>query len=582
MFSKFAKSLRGKATNHGASGSARERLSPAFEHHEPANFAANGAHSSDEIVRQFQHERNSHMIGLIHRHQNDRESWEAWYFDAMIGEHHLQDFMAALQTVPPDGRLDIVLHSIGGFSLFVQQIARAIKAHKGETTVFIPHYAHHYATLIAIAADHIVMGPAASLSYVEPADPTLAQVVQQKGIRRVQDQTLIRLTMAKNFGRELRAFVGEMATGTATSGQTKVVTELTGGKRSPWDPLTATHAKKMGLPVSTDLPFEMYRLIQACRSAPSRDQGVKTVERVVSAKRASVMNAYDLEMCLAHGISLPPLGSNYDSRRLEAAHPQTHSDGDDEDDDDPHGVSLENCDITLRPLIAKMEAARHSRVVCIIHQNGMESSSVDTVTTEDILTAMQSINPDAPLDIILHTPGGYSYQAHQIALAVKAHRGRKTVFVPYFAMSGGTIIALAADEIVMAPHAILGPIDAQFPVFHLRRMVPSRAVIDLVDTKPKSRIHDELLELAIECKRGIVQDHKNAVELMRGTYSASTADKIAHTLNDGTLTHGYPVTLAAAKKLGLNVSGALPPEATAIVRAFRRNRFGKRSVVFCG
>jgi ClpP class serine protease len=577
MFSKLKQTLLGK-------GAARAPVheepfsGPAFDHHDPKNFASNGAYASDDIVRQFQHDRNSHAIGLIHRHQTDRESWEQWFFDAMIGEHHLQDFMAAISRVPPDARLDIILHSVGGFPLFVKQIARAIKAHKGETTIFIPHYAHHFATLIALAGNRVVMGPAATLSFIEPADGTLSQVIRQKGVKRAQDLTIMRLTMARNFGRELRAFVGEMIEGTAPA---KLVKELIGGKRAPWDPLTATDARKMGLNVSTDMPAELYRLLQACRAAPSRDQGVRTVERTISAKSASLMNATDLETCIMHGVTLPPLDPSERTMRPGTRAPQVSHDEDD-DAEDAHGVSLESCDITLRPLIAKMEQARGSRVVCIIHQAGMESNSVDTVTVEDVLTALQSTPADKPLDIILHTPGGYSYQAHQIALAVKAHHGRKTVFVPYFAMSGGTIISLAADEIVMAPHAVIGPIDSQFPVFHLRRMMPSRAVLDLVNTKPSSRINDELVELGIECKRSVPQDHKGAVGLMKGTYSQAVSDRVVHTLNDGTLTHGFPVTLSHARKLGLNVSGSLPPEATDIVRAYRRGRWGKRSVVFCG
>jgi hypothetical protein len=119
-------------------------------------------------------------------------------------------------------------------------------------------------------------------------------------------------------------------------------------------------------------------------------------------------------------------------------------------------------------------------------------------------------------------------------------------------------------------------------VFHLRRMMPSRAVLDLLAAKPSSRINDELVELGIECKRSVPQDHKGAVGLMKGTYSQAVADRVVHTLNDGTLTHGFPVTLSHARKLGLNVSGNLPPEATDIVRAYRRGRWGKRSVVFCG
>ena len=389
----------------------------------------------------------------------------------------------------------------------------------------------------------------------------------------------MRLTMANNFGRELRALVTELAPGNSGA---RIAAALTGGKRSPWDPLTVSLALKMGLPVSTNMPHDIFSLIQANRAMPTSDHGVKTAGRMMSAQRASTMTAHDLELCLSHGFTMPQLDGRPAQQMPPARRRDDTGDNDDDDDDDPHGVSLENCDITIRPLISKMEAARGSRVICIIHQAGMESHSVDTVTTEDILTALQSTAPGTPLDIILQTPCGFAYQAHQIALALKAHRGRKTVFVPYFAMSGGTIIALAADEIIMSPHACLGPIDGQFPVYHLHRMMPARAVLSLLETKPKHRIHDELLELGNLCKRGIVQDHKNALDLMHGTYSSATANRIAHTLNDGGLTHGYPVTLTTAKTLGLNVSAAMPPEAVAIVRAYRRNRFGKRSVVFCG
>jgi ClpP class serine protease len=535
-----------------------------------------------ELVARIQKARDSHVIGLIHRHDDGREMWESWYFDAMIGAHHLQDFTTALQSVPPGARLDIVLHSIGGFSLEVQQIARAIKAHRGETTIFVPHYAHGFSTLIAVAGDQIVMGPAATLSFLEPPDKTLANVIREKGARRTQDMTFLRQSMTRNFARELRAFITEVAPGKTESVKARIAQEICGGRKSPWDPMTATLARKAGLPVSTDMPQDVFSLIRACRAAPARDHGVKTVMRTMSATRANRLLPQDLDYCLTQGITISqPEWSRdrNDLQRLTPA-PANYSD-DDGDDDDPFGVSLEHCDITIRPLIAQMEAARGSRVICIIHQAGMESDFVDTVTTEDILTALQVTPPDKPIDIILHTPGGYSYQAHQIALAVKAHRGRKTVFVPYFAMSGGTIISLAADEIVLAPNGVLGPIDSQFPVSHLRRMVATRAILDLVDTKPRTHIHDELLELAVMCRRTIVDDHRNALDLMRNTYSPQTAERIAHALNDGIYTHGFPVTYATAKKLGLNVSTSMPPEAMAIMRAFRRNRSGKRSVIYC-
>src|SRR5207244_3355657 len=82
--------------------------------------------------------------------------------------------------------------------------------------------------------------------------------------------------------------------------------------------------------------------------------------------------------------------------------------------------------------------------------------SADNVRCAILLTP-----PEMRVDLIAHTPGGLVLAAEQIAFALKRHRGKVTVFVPHYAMSGGALIALAGDEIVMDPNAVLGPVDPQ-------------------------------------------------------------------------------------------------------------------------
>ena len=81
-------------------------------------------------------------------------------------------------------------------------------------------------------------------------------------------------------------------------------------------------------------------------------------------------------------------------------------------------------------------------------------------------------------DLVLHTPGGLVLASYQIAHAVRIHRGKVTVFVPHYAMSGGTLIALAADEIVMEEHAMLGPVDPQLGEY------PASSLVKLAEAKP--------------------------------------------------------------------------------------------------
>jgi ClpP class serine protease len=122
--------------------------------------------------------------------------------------------------------------------------------------------------------------------------------------------------------------------------------------------------------------------------------------------------------------------------------------------------------------ISTLEKNRGSRVIVLIHrQESVNVLGVPVVRyiniedSEDILRAIRLTDPKMPLDLILHTPGGLVVAASQIARAIKRHPAKTAVFVPHYAMSGGTLIALAANEIVMDVNAVLGPIDPQLGDF---------------------------------------------------------------------------------------------------------------------
>ena len=119
-------------------------------------------------------------------------------------------------------------------------------------------------------------------------------------------------------------------------------------------------------------------------------------------------------------------------------------------------------------MLRSLEEKRGSRVIALIHRE--ESMSflgfpvsryIDIQDSEEILRAIQLTGADVPIDLVLHTPGGLVLASEQIAHALAKHPGKVTVFVPHYAMSGGTLLALAADEIVMDDNAVLGPVDPQ-------------------------------------------------------------------------------------------------------------------------
>src|SRR5712671_6894367 len=108
-------------------------------------------------------------------------------------------------------------------------------------------------------------------------------------------------------------------------------------------------------------------------------------------------------------------------------------------------------------LIARIERQRNSRVILLVHRQEQMSilgfpvfRYIDVNDSEEVLRAIHLTDANVPLDIVLHTPGGLVLAALQIARAIRAHKAKVTVLVPHYAMSGGTLIALAADEIVMS------------------------------------------------------------------------------------------------------------------------------------
>ncbi len=211
--------------------------------------------------------------------------------------------------------------------------------------------------------------------------------------------------------------------------------------------------------------------------------------------------------------------------------------------------------------IRRLERSRGSRVILLVHRQETMSflgfplmRYIDINDSEAVLRAVHTTDNTRPLDIILHTPGGMVIAATQIARAVKAHPGKVTVFVPHFAMSGGTLIALAADEIVMSPHATLGPIDPQLG------NQPAASLVKVLEQKPVQKIEDQTLINADMGAKAIDQVQKTARRLLEGTLPAERAEEVARILSEGRWTHDYPIFCDEARELGLPVSTAMPTE----------------------
>jgi len=210
-------------------------------------------------------------------------------------------------------------------------------------------------------------------------------------------------------------------------------------------------------------------------------------------------------------------------------------------------------------LIALIERERKSRVVLLVHRQETMSllgfplfRYIDINDSEDVIRAIHLTDPEIPLDLVLHTPGGLVLAATQIARAVFKHKGKVTVFVPHYAMSGGTLLALAADEIVMCEHAVLGPVDPQLGDY------PAASILKAAHQKPIAEVDDKTLILADQAEKAIAQMRREVGELLADKYAGEKAEEIAKLMTSGTWTHDYPITCERARELGLRVSSNMP------------------------
>src|SRR5579863_5437217 len=113
--------------------------------------------------------------------------------------------------------------------------------------------------------------------------------------------------------------------------------------------------------------------------------------------------------------------------------------------------------------IKEMQKAANSRLLCYVAGAGAG------ITRDDVLgigEMLHNVPRGSNIDFLLHTGGGDIDAAEKIVSMLRAavgKEGRFRVVVPDFAKSAGTLIALAADKILMSDSSELGPIDPQFP-----------------------------------------------------------------------------------------------------------------------
>jgi ClpP class serine protease len=221
--------------------------------------------------------------------------------------------------------------------------------------------------------------------------------------------------------------------------------------------------------------------------------------------------------------------------------------------------------------LQKIARTRKATVITLIHRQETMSflgfpvvRYIDIDDSESILRAIRDTPAGQPIEIVLHTPGGLVLAARQIASALADHDGHVTAVVPHYAMSGGTLIALAADEIVMESHASLGPVDPQLGQY------PAASILAAVEHP--QRHSDQTLILADVSRKAITQVESFTRRLLERKLAAEDAAKLARAMAGGAWTHDHPLLPGDLKGMGLPVQVGVGDEERELITLYPQPR----------
>ncbi|MFZ3062693.1 MAG: ATP-dependent Clp protease proteolytic subunit [Actinomycetota bacterium] len=217
-----------------------------------------------------------------------------------------------------------------------------------------------------------------------------------------------------------------------------------------------------------------------------------------------------------------------------------------------------------------IERMRNSRVITLIHRQEALGflgipfyRYIDIEDSERILRAVRFTPDDMPIDFIIHTPGGLVLASEQIAHALRRHKAKVTVFVPHYAMSGGTLLALAADEIVMGDNAVLGSVDPQIGMQY-----PASSILWLTQVKDRDKLEDSTLIFADMARKAVSQIQGLIYEILKDRLGEEKAKELSQILTEGRWTHDYPLTVEKLAVLGIPVKVELPKEIYALMELY--------------
>lgn len=219
------------------------------------------------------------------------------------------------------------------------------------------------------------------------------------------------------------------------------------------------------------------------------------------------------------------------------------------------------------------------RRAILINHNTQDFLNVQMISMKTMYALAKALTKlkGEPFDLILNTPGGEVYATQLISRLIQGYPGEVRAVIPMMAASGGTLLALSCDRLVMAPTAVLGPVDPQLGPFWAGGSAASWK--EVIKEKGKES-NDSTFQYSFIGKKvtdtlcGIIE----SLLLKHHMTDVRKALKLSKLLTDGSLEHIYQFDYHRLRGSGVRVD-LLEPDSVLGYHHFLGRKCGSEVIV---
>lgn len=219
-----------------------------------------------------------------------------------------------------------------------------------------------------------------------------------------------------------------------------------------------------------------------------------------------------------------------------------------------------------RKLFTMIDDEQKGSVISMITKDTSETSPFSSEVFKRFQTFFRQCGNTDDIDIVIHTSGGNANMALAMAEIIHSHPGNVRCYIPNYAMSAGTIIALACNEVILGRNAFIGPIDVQISQNIMMGTASYPALARLTREKPAERIEDVTF---LSCYSGetYTQNFRRLYErILLKNYTQDEVGHVLDYLSMGDKPHGFMISCRTARENGIKLSEQeIPAEVYAMI-----------------